>query len=91
MKKKEDIKFDLERIIEEVIQNPFEFYKKVASVLSPEEKEFLKKQIEWKCCLNCTNPTCRVPSYEKEKDTCCVGWENGELIGRQLILKNNKK
>ncbi len=77
----------LEEIIEKEITNSHEFYKKIASMLSIEEREFLKKQIENKCCLNCTNPSCRIPYYEKTLDSCCIGWENQEAIGKQLILK----
>ncbi len=76
----------LEEIIDKVIDNPYLFYKKMASVLSLEEKDFVKKQIAWKCCLNCTNPSCRVETSEKNKDTSCVAWENQELIGRRLLL-----
>lgn len=90
-KKKENSKLKLDEIIERAIMNPYKFYKEIASVLSPQEKEFLKKQLEWKCCLNCTNPSCRIESCEKTKDSCCVAWENGELIGRQLILKNSNE
>lgn len=76
----------LDKIIERVVENPQEFYEKIASVLTPQEKEFVKMQIQNKSCLNCTNPSCHVESYEKTMDTCCVAWENQELVGQQLLL-----
>lgn len=45
-----------------------------------------------KGCLNCTNPTCRVPSYEKSgidkmkfpEGNECIGWENQQYKEKVL-------
>lgn len=88
---------DLERLIDEIIKKPSEFYIKLASRLAPEMREYLKKLIENRSCANCTNASCRVEHYEKvgldgtgkPQGSSCVSWNNDELIGRQLIIQKN--
>lgn len=76
----------LDKIIERVIENPQDFYNKIAAILTPQEKEFLISQIKGKNCFNCANASCRVQFYEKTIETCCVAWNNQEMIGKQLLL-----
>lgn len=89
--------FPLEHLIEQIMENPSEFYVKVASKLSPEEREHLKQLIENRCCINCTNGSCRIETCEKvgldefgkPQGSSCLSWNNPELIGKQLILKKS--
>jgi len=87
----------LEELIEKMIENPQEFYIKIAKSLSKEEREYLKKLINNKSCMNCTNKNCRVEYSEriglddqgKPQGNSCLGWNNPELIGRKRILTKN--
>lgn len=87
----------LEDIIQKVVENSSEFYIKLANVLSIEEREYLKQSIENRCCSNCTNGSCRIEHGEKvgldelgsPQGSNCLGWNNPELVGRQLILKKS--
>lgn len=87
--------FPLEHLIEQIIENPSEFYVKLAGELSPEEREYLKQLIENRSCRNCTNDSCRIETREKigldefgkPQGSSCFSWNNPELIGKQLILK----
>ncbi len=84
----------LENIIQKIVENPKEFYIKLASSLSIEEREYLKKLIKNRCCENCTNGSCKVETCEKigldelgqSQGSNCLEWNNYELIGRQRIL-----
>ena len=86
---------ELSDIIEQIIENPREFYIKLESVLTVEEREYLKQLIENRSCLNCTNGSCRVEQCEKvglddegkPQGSNCLSWNNPELIGRQRILR----
>lgn len=90
--------YNLEDIIEKIIEKPSEFYTKLAYALSVEEREYLKKLIKNRSCNNCINGSCRVEHYEKVglddtgklQGNSCLGWTNPELVGRQLILKKSK-
>ena len=86
----EEIKFELDKIIDRVLDNPRNFYIKLANVLTPQEREYLTQMILDKSCYNCSNGSCRVESDEKTKEESCIAWENYEMIGRQLILNNNQ-
>lgn len=76
-------------LLEEILENPSDFYKKAASILSLEEKEFIRGQIQNKSCNNCMNDSCKVESSEKSRFDFCVAWDNEELIGMQRILNKN--
>ncbi len=84
----------LEDVIEKIVENPSEFYIKVASVLSYEEREYLKQLIENRSCTNCNNVSCNVEYHEKvgldeslkPQGNNCLGWTNPELIGRKKVL-----
>lgn len=78
----------LEKIISKIVDNPREFYIKVSRELSVEEREYIKKLIENKSCVNCSNISCRVETFEKNYDEgcSCIGWDNEEFIGRYKIL-----
>lgn len=78
--------FELGTIIDKIINNPQEFYEKIANSLSPQEREHFKNLILNKNCFNCTNGCCSVGTYEKSKEQSCAGWDNKELIGRQLVF-----
>lgn len=86
---------DLSYLIEQIIENPSEFYIKLANVLTVEEREYLKQLIENRSCSNCTNGSCRVEQSEKvgldeegkPQGSNCLSWNNSELIGRQRILR----
>ena len=51
--------------------------------------------LEDRGCDNCTSGSCKVESYEKvgldefgnSQGSSCLGWQNAELIGRQLVKK----
>lgn len=71
----------LEGILNKILDNPTIFYKKIAQELSLEEYEFLKRKIENKSCLNCSN-------YCNEKNkNICFDWDNPTLVGKIKILK----
>lgn len=76
----------LDDIIEKIIENPREFYVKLANNLSIEEREYLKLLIENKSCMNCSNGTCTVTTNEKLGSGACIAWDNKELIGKQKVL-----
>ena len=89
--------FALEHLIEQIVKNSDEFYANLASMLSPEEREYLKQLIENRSCQNCTNGNCRVEQCEKvgvdefgkPQGSSCLGWNNPILIGKQLIMKKS--
>ncbi len=78
----------LEDIIEKIVENPKDFYIKLADSLSIEEREYLKQLIKNRCCENCTNGSCKIGLDElgQKEGSNCLGWNNYELIGRQRIL-----
>lgn len=86
----------LEKIIES-LDNPNEFYNRLFQVLSFEEREYLKQEIDNRSCDNCINGSCTVKHCEKvgldetgqPQGRNCVGWNNPELIGRQRILEKH--
>ncbi len=75
----------------------YDFYIKLANSLSKEDREYLKQLIENRCCSNCTNGSCRIENCEKvgldefgkPQGSSCLGWNNNELIGRQLTLQKS--
>lgn len=77
---------------------PSEIFLKLYSILTPQEKEYLKEQIKSRSCRNCTNGSCRVESYEKNNldemenpaGYQCIGWRNEEEIGKQLLRKKRE-
>lgn len=74
----------------EILENPREFFIKVVDILSIEEREYIKSLIENKNCSNCSNATCRVENSDKLCNDACVAWDNKELIGRSRILSKNE-
>ncbi len=89
------ISSSLTDLIERIIDKPSDFYIKLAAVLRPEEREFLRRLIENRSCMNCTNVSCRVEQSEKvgldelgqPEGSSCVSWDNPELVGRQLVIQ----
>lgn len=85
----------LEETIREFVDSPSDFYIQLASSLSFEEREYLMNSLEVRGCDNCTSGSCKVESYEKvgldefgnSQGSSCLGWQNAELIGRQLVKK----
>lgn len=67
------------------------YYQAIYAALTEEEKDILIKAIDERNCLNCTNLSCKVPSYEKfsideDNEICghnCLGWNNEEMIVEQ--------
>ncbi len=76
----------LEEIIAKAIEDPREFYIKIANSLSVKEKEQIKNLIENKCCANYTNGPCRCDEVQTSQENCCLGLNNKELIGRKKLL-----
>lgn len=82
-------------MIDKTLENPNEFYKRICDELTAEERIFILKQLENKCCMNCTNGSCRVEYNEKTgtdefrklQGSECAGWFNSELIGRSKVLR----
>ncbi len=86
----------LDELIKKAIDNPDEFYIKIESFLSPEERVYIRERIYNKSCETCTNGCCRVPSYEKvgidengkAVGSSCIGWDNRKYIGMAKVLEN---
>lgn len=86
----------LDELIKKAIDNPDEFYLKIESLLSPEERVYIRDNMYNKSCETCTNGCCRLPSYEKVgldengKTVCssCIGWDNRKYIGMAKVLEN---
>lgn len=84
----------LNNLINKIIDNQSEFYKKVCEEITEEERLFILKELENKSCMNCANQSCRVEYSEKvgtdeldnPKGSKCFGWFNSELIGRCKVL-----
>lgn len=78
----------------EVLQTN-DFYGIIANNLNGEEYRHIKEQLIGKSCLNCSNGSCRVPTYEKiglnefgnPQGQDCIGWCNPELVGKAKILQ----
>lgn len=81
----------MDEVIDNIIDDPVDFYIKVATELSVKEREFLKTGISPKSCFNCTNPACRTDSILRPDDDVCAGWDNKELIGRRKLLTRSVK
>lgn len=72
-----------------------EKYIKIATLLTPEERDFIRQMLENKSCMNCTNASCKVANSEKigmdEQGHAEVhnylSWNNPEYIGRSRVLK----
>ena len=85
----------LDKLLDKTLENPNEFYKRICDELTTEERIFILKQLENKCCMNCANGSCRVEYNEKVgtdefgklQGSECAGWFNSELIGRSKVLR----
>ena len=72
-----------------------ENYFKIATLLTPEERDFIRQRLENKSCTNCTNASCKVPNAEKigidefgqSQGHNCLSWNNPEYIGKSRVLK----
>lgn len=86
---------ELDKLLNKIIANPNNFYKKICDELTGEERIFILKRLENKCCMNCANESCRVEYNEKvgvdevgkPQGSECAGWFNAELIGRSKVLR----
>ncbi len=86
---------ELDKLLNRIFANSNDIYKKICDELTAEERVFILKQLENKCCMNCTNGNCRVEYNEKigvdefgkAQGSECVGWFNAELIGRSKVLR----
>lgn len=62
--------------------------------LTPDERYKITKQLDGKCCDNCTNGCCTIPTREKiglgedglPQGSNCIGWENDYIVGKSKIL-----
>lgn len=87
----------LATIINRLNNKPYEFYKKVYNELTPEERIFIIKHLENKCCENCINSACRIENYEKSgldsngnpEGSNCIGWNNDKYVGMAKVLRIN--
>lgn len=85
----------LDNLLNRILENPKEFYENICWELTPAERVFILKMLENKCCINCTNGSCRVEydekvgnnEYGKPQGSDCGGWFNAELIGRSKVLR----
>ena len=78
---------ELEKVINQNIKYPNNFYKEVFYSLSLEERDFLKQQFTNKSCFNCINGLCKLPYKEKGDKGCCIDWQNPSELGKKYILK----
>lgn len=86
---------ELDSLLNRILANPNNFYKRVCDDLTAEERVFILKHLENKCCMNCINAGCRVEYDEKVgvdefgklQGSDCAGWFNAELIGRSKVLR----
>lgn len=78
----------LDTLIDRILENPKEFYEKIACDLPVEERDYIISLIENKSCGNCTNSYCSANCNEKDRYiTSCIAWDNKELIGQYRVLK----
>lgn len=85
----------LDNLLNKILDNPINFYERICHVLTVEERMFIIKQLENKCCMNCINAGCRIEYDEKvgvdelgkPQGSECSGWFNAELIGRSKVLR----
>lgn len=85
----------LANLIDRILEDPDEFYERIAEELTVEERLFILDELKNKSCLSCTNGCCSVPSYEKVGvdesgklvGSECIGWFNARLIGRSKVLR----
>ncbi len=85
----------LDNLLNRILENPTEFYKRICDELTAEERVFILRHLENKSCMNCTNGSCRVEYNEKvgvdefgkPQGSECVGWFNAEIIGRSKVLR----
>lgn len=75
----------LEGILKRVVDKTSDFYIKLANALSSEEKEYFKELVANRSCGNCIKDECEL---RKIDGVNCSLWDNPELIGKQLILKD---
>lgn len=86
---------ELDKLLNRILANTNDFYKMICDKLTVEERVFILKQLENKCCINCTNGSCRVEydekvgidEFGKPQGSECIGWFNAELIGRSKMLR----
>lgn len=86
MKKSKDLK--LNDLLDKVLNNPDEFYTKIADNLSIKEYLYIKDALLNKDCHTCNNGSCKIESYEKPIQDC-IAWTNRTLIGKSKVLKIN--
>lgn len=77
------IPVDLEKIIDNVIDDSLDFYSKVSFKLSNEEFNYICSLIKEKNCGNCDNELCT----EKSVNNICNNWRNNVLVGKTKVLK----
>ena len=91
----------LSKLMKKTHNHSEEFYKKISETLTPEERNYIKKNLKNKSYQTCLNATCRVETIDqicldefgKPKGNDCLGWTNDILVGKSkiLILNNINK
>ena len=85
----------LDMLLNRVLDNKKEFFRKICNELTPEERNFILKELINKSCMNCENTLCKKDYFEKikfdeelkEKEIECSDWFNSEIIGRSKVLR----
>ncbi len=73
---------ELDEIIEKILDNPNDFYEKVAQELSSKEYGFINERLKEKAtCANCRSNCSGGPNDYK-----CNRWSNDVLVGRAKVL-----
>ncbi len=82
-------------LLNRVLNNKKDFFEKICNELTPEERNFILKQLTNTSCMTCENTTCKKEYFEKikldeeykEKGIECSDWFNPEIIGRSKVLR----
>lgn len=80
----------LDEIINKIMDKPREFYIKVYSLLTDDEKIFIINSLLNKGCSTCTFNGCVYKNYDNSNgvlDSDCKAWINEELVGKSKVLK----
>lgn len=82
-------------LLNRVLENKKEFFEKICDELTPEERNFILKELTNTSCMTCENTSCTKNYFEKikydeeqkEKGFNCYDWFNREIIGRSKVLR----
>lgn len=82
-------------LLNRVLDNKKDFFEKICNELTPEERNFILKELTNTSCMTCENTACNKDYFEKikldeeykEKRIECSKWFNSEIIGRSKVLR----